>query len=189
MSGTKPTNPSKRDSETALREPGKSLGGRPQPRASGGRPQPRAPGDTKQTARSGWDESHNAVLTTGARPPDGGRTTVAGVSRTRPSGPKRNLAADVSAARAPKPAATGPSGPKRNLAADVSAARAPKPAATKPKPAATKPKPRERFSDDLKALAAKERADIAAQRAAKPKPAATPKPGNKGYSSYKKLMG
>jgi hypothetical protein len=165
MSGTKPTNPSKRDSETALREPGKSLGGRPQPRASGGRPQPRAPGDTKQTARSGWDESHNAVLTTGARPPDGGRTTVAGVSRT------------------------GPSGPKRNLAADVSAARAPKPAATKPKPAATKPKPRERFSDDLKALAAKERADIAAQRAAKPKPAATPKPGNKGYSSYKKLMG
>jgi hypothetical protein len=69
---------------------------------------------------------------------------------------------------------------------------APKPPARPKQRAAAAPKkPAGGFSSDLKALAAKERAGIAAQRAAaktKAKPAAK-KVTNRGYDSYKKLMG
>jgi hypothetical protein len=89
---------------------------------------------------------------------------------------------------------TTPNGGRTVMSEPAPKKAAPKPP-TKPKPkpkaAAAPKKPAGGFSSDLKALAAKERAGIAAQRAAaktKAKPAAK-KATNRGYDSYKKLMG
>jgi hypothetical protein len=97
----------------------------------------------------------------------------------------------------PKRSFQGPRGQQIREAAGTAAMKAKqkvKPA-PKPKAAAAPKKSSDGFSSDLKALAAKERAGIAAQRAAKPKVGvaggkpSTKKSTNRGYDSYKKLMG